>query len=216
MRYDLIMIELSMKQFVNFKLNNIIEIGSRDGHDTECIRNIFDLSNEQCYIFEAHPDCYESIKKTYPDFNVFNCAVTNKTGIVKFNAGIFGVEDNIGISSILKDITGKFKSKQISIDGYRFDEICDKINLSDIDLVKIDVEGHAKEVLHGFGKMIDRTKAIQIELEHVECWEGQALYEDIKNFLLTKDFIEVFFIRHAYDQSDSFWINKKYYKNNIC
>lgn len=212
MRYDLLMIEVAMKQFANFTPTNIIEIGSRDGHDTEHIRRTFGLSEESCYIFEAHPDCYAAIEKSYPRFNLFNCAITNKVGVVEFNAGIVGVEDNIGGSSVLKDVTGNFKSKTVQVDGWRFDEVCKTVGLVDIDLVKIDVEGHTQEVLEGFGSMLDRTKAIQVELEHKECWEGQALYEDIKKFLIENNFMEVFFIRHAHDQSDSFWIKEKYYK----
>lgn len=212
MRYDLMMIEISMRQFANFTPKNIVEIGSRDGHDTDYMRRMFNLPEDCCYIFEAHPDCYSMIGKNYPGFNLFNCAITDKTGVVQFNAGIVGLENNIGGSSMLKDVTGNFKSNVVSVDGWRFDEVCSKLELQEIDLIKIDVEGHTKEVLDGFGVMLDKTKAIQVELEHKECWEGQALYEDIKKYLLNNNFIEVFFIRHAHDQSDSFWIKDGYCK----
>lgn len=212
MRYDLLMIDVAMKQFIKLPPKNIFEIGSRDGHDMEYMRRLFNLPEQSCYIFEAHPDCYANIGNTYPNFNLFNCAITNKTGVVEFNAGIVGVEDNIGGSSILRDVTGNFRSNTVSVDGWRFDEACHKLGIEEVDLVKIDVEGHTQEVLDGFGNMLDKTKAIQVELEHSECWEGQALYEDIKRYLIDNNFIEVFFIRHAHDQSDSFWIKDRHYK----
>lgn len=212
MRYDLFMIDLALKNNANFIPTNFIEIGSRDGHDTNFIKQHFNIPDNKCYIFEAHPDCFLNIKNTYPTFNIFNCAISNKTQPIKFNAGIIGVENNIGCSSILKDTSGGFKSNEILIDGWRFDEICTQLDLIDIDVVKIDVEGHTKEVLLGFGSMLSKTKSLQLELEHIECWENQTLYDDINKFLIDNGFIEIVFIRHSYDQSDSFWINQNYIK----
>jgi FkbM family methyltransferase len=194
----------------NFIPKNIFEIGSRDGHDTNFLKQIFNISNSNCYIFEAHPDCYSFIKSTYPQFNVFNCGITNKTGTIKFNAGIVGEEGNIGMSSILKQNNNEFKSKEILVDGWRFDDICKQLNLLEIDIVKIDVEGHSLEVLEGFGTTLNHTKMIQIELEHDELWKNQATYDTVKDFLIKHDFIEIAFMRHSWSQSDSLWLNKKY------
>jgi FkbM family methyltransferase len=212
MRYDLLMIELALKNHVNFNMSNFVEIGSRDGHDTNTIKTIFNLRESDCYIFEAHPDCYQSIVNTYPSFNTFNCAVSNETKPIEFNAGIVGIEPNIGVSSVLDMTTDGFKSNRITVDGWRFDDICDNIGLSEIDCLKLDVEGYTYEVLESFGLMLGRVKVLQIEMEHYEAWKGQKLYEEIKTFMTDNDFIEVFFIRHSYGQSDALFINKKYYK----
>lgn len=205
------MIEAAIKNNAAFTPKNFIEIGSRDGHDTAAMRQVFNLSPRNCFIFEAHPWCYSNIITTYPEFNTFNCAISNKTMPITFNAGIVGVEDNIGCSSI-KESSGDFKSDLIEVDAWRFDEICESLKIDSIDIIKIDVEGHTLEVLEGFGKMLSKVKALQLELEHIECWAGQALYDEIKKFLLDNDFVEVFFVRHAYDQSDSMWINNKHLK----
>lgn len=208
MRYDLIMIEVLLKSpIIKYLPKNVVEIGSRDGHDINTIKNIFSIKDENCFIFEAHPDCYQNIKNTYKNFNVFNCAITDKTGVIKFNAGIVGQEGNIGMSSVLEQNSGGFKSKQVEIDGWRFDEICKQLNLKEIDLVKIDVEGHSLNVLESFGDTIKNTKYIQIELEHVQIWKNQKVYENIKDFLLENNFIEIGFMRHCYSQSDSLWAN---------
>jgi FkbM family methyltransferase len=212
MRYDLMMMELALKNQVNFNIENFVEIGSRDGHDTNTIKSIFGLKDSNCYIFEAHPDCYQFITNTYPKFNTFNCAITSKTEPVTFNAGIVGVEGNIGMSSLLNLISGDFKSKSVTVDGWRFDEVCNQINLDSIDCMKLDVEGYTYEVLSGFGDMLSKVKVMQIELEHTEVWEGQKTYVDIKSYLESNGFIETYFVRHSYDQSDVLFINEKYYK----
>jgi len=199
----------------NFKPKNIVEIGSRDGHDTNTLKNLFSIDPNNCFIFEAHPECYKNIYETYPDFNNFNCAISNETKPIKFNAGIFGVEKNVGVSSILEYSSGDFISNECVIDGWRMDDICKNINLKEIDIAKIDVEGHTLEVLQGFGSMIKNTKSLQLELEHVECWKGQALNDTVESFLKDNGFIQVFFVRHCYEQSDSFWINEQYLNKPI-
>lgn len=215
MRYDLIITELIAKSpLVSFVPKNIVEIGSRDGHDVNALKQIFNVTDNNCYIFEAHPDCYDQIKTTYSNFNVYNCAITNKTGPIKFNAGIIGVEGNVGISSVFDYKLGDFKSKEVEVDGWRFDDVCQHIELDQLDIVKIDVEGHSLEVLEGFGHMLQSTKLIQIELEHTEVWHNQATYDAVKQFFTSNGFIEVAHIRHSWCQSDSLWINDKYINKN--
>lgn len=205
------MIELTLKEIFKSTPLNFVEIGSRDGHDTDYIRKVFNIPESSCYILEAHPDCYSQIKSRYSNYNVYNCAITNKTGVLEFNAGIMGVEDNIGCSSILEDASGGFKSNKVTVDGWRFDELCEQLRLYNIDLIKIDVEGHTKEVLEGFGEMLKAVKILQVELEHKEAWKGQALYDDIAGYLRANNFEQVIFIKHSHDQSDSIWANRQYY-----
>lgn len=212
MRYDLMMLEVGLKHLLKYQPTNFIEIGSRDGHDTNTISNIFSINPSDCYIFEAHPDCYDSIQQQYPQYNTFNCAVSNKTGPINFNAGIIEIEDNVGCSSILKDINETFCSKKILVDGWRFDDICHNINLQIIDLAKIDVEGHTYEVLNGFGQILQYTKIIQLELEHKESWQGQKLYQEVAELLIENFFEQIFYVKHSHDQSDSLWVNKNFFK----
>jgi FkbM family methyltransferase len=205
------MLEMGVKHLLRYQPQNFLEIGSRDGHDTHTISNNLSIEPSNCYIFEAHSDCFVNIQEQYPQYNSFNCAVSNKTELITFNAGIVGIEDNIGCSSILDDATGTFRSKKVTVDGWRFDDISKHIGLSTVDLVKIDVEGHTHEVLEGFGESLRRTKAIQLELEHKEGWKGQKLYQDISNFLISNSFEQVFYVKHSHDQSDSFWANKHFF-----
>ena len=55
-RIDLWAIHIGLKEVLNFKPQNFIEIGSRDGHDTKTIQEMFNIPPSNCYIFEAHPE----------------------------------------------------------------------------------------------------------------------------------------------------------------
>jgi FkbM family methyltransferase len=211
MRYDLFMIETCIKDILRFTPTNFVEIGSRDGHDTNTLSKSLKINPSNCYILEAHPNCYEYIQQTYPQYNILHCAVTDKTGPINFNAGTVGIEDNIGCSSLLEDVSNKFCSNKVIVDGWRFDNICQHIGLNEIDIIKIDVEGHTYEVLNGFGNIINRTKILQLELEHKENWTNQKLYSDVSLFLKQSNFEQLYYIKHSHDQSDSLWINKNYF-----
>lgn len=182
MRHDIRQLTTLLKQ-ENFTPNNFIEIGSRDGHDTSYISQFWNLNPSKCYIIEAHPVCYQNIITQYPQFNTFNVAASNKTQPVIFNAGVFGKEENIGISSLLDRTLSPFISEKIEIDAWRMEEIMEKLQIKNFDFMKIDVEGLGLQVLEGFGDKIKNTKYIQIELEISQVWEGQSYYDDVVFYL---------------------------------
>ena len=182
MRYDMQQLTDNLKQ-LNFKPSNFIEIGSRDGHDTNYVRQYWQLEPANCYIIEAHPDCYASIKQQYPQYNTLNVAASNKTEPTIFNAGIVGQESNIGVSSILTRTRDAFISRPVEVDAWRLQDIMSHFNISSFDFMKIDVEGFGLEVLQGFGEAIKKTYYIQIELEVEEVWEGQSYYDDVVSYL---------------------------------
>ena len=188
MRHDIRQLTSLLKE-QNFNPTTFIEIGSRDGHDTHYIASYWNLNPNNCYIIEAHPDCYNNIKLAYPFFITFNIAASNETKPITFNAGIFGEEENIGISSVLDRTLSPFKSRQVEVDGWRLDDLMNQINLDKFDFIKVDVEGFGLQVLEGFGDRIKDIKYIQIELEIKQVWEGQSYYDDVVSYLDNKGFI---------------------------
>jgi hypothetical protein len=92
-------------------------------------------------------------------------------------------------------------------------QIIDEGYFTEIDMLKIDVEGNTYEVLEGFGYHLDKVKSIHLEAEHTPVWKGQKLYADIEKYLIDRDFIPVE-LKIGFPQSDSVWINKNYYNPN--
>jgi FkbM family methyltransferase len=170
-------------QRYNFNPNNFVEIGSRDGHDTEMIRQYWNLSAQNCYIIEAHPQCYRNITNTYPELQTLNIAASDETKVLSFNAGIFGKEHNVGVSSVLERTRDEFISEKIEVDGWRMEDVMEHFSIDKIDFMKVDVEGFALQVLKGFGDKIKHTQFIQVELETVQVWAGQSYYSEVINYL---------------------------------
>jgi FkbM family methyltransferase len=208
----------------NLIIDNVYEIGSLHGHDAEKMRTPFNVKPSNVYVFEAHPTFSEEIKKNYPEFNVVNNAVSNKNGYIKFNAV---EQDNVGISSLREysksminknEMNGHYHNleyNQIEVKCVRMDTWIEENDIKSIDILKIDVEGCTYECLESFGLKLNIIKLMHIEAEHIECWENQILYEDIKKHLENNNFqlLEIVIAGPPWakeQQSDSVWINKKY------
>jgi FkbM family methyltransferase len=213
---------------LNISINNVFEIGSLHGHDAYIMAQYMNTNN--VYIFEAHPIFSSDIKMTYPLYNVINMAVTNENKYIEFNMVMKDINNknlNLGMSSMrepsnymttLNEKHNHFSKEQytkIRVKGTRMDDWLVGNNIDTIDICKIDVEGCSYECLEGFGDKIKIIKILHIENEHVPCWENQKLYEDVKQYLETNDFILVKITIDGpkwapQQQSDSVWVNKKY------
>jgi len=191
------------------KPKNILEIGSRDGHDAEKLRNLFKIAPENVYIVEANADQVPKIKESYPQATVFDFAVTNKPGTAYFNKVKQGFSEGFVGTSSLMDRPDLYKDKVDKVEvvaqtgAYLLEQISDE----KIDLCKIDVEGHTFEVLESFGEKIHRINTFHIESEHVAKWQGQKLYEVTKAYLESMEYTQIMFmyVWGGVIQSDSVW-----------
>lgn len=198
-----------------FKPKNIVEIGSMNGKDAWDLEQRYNTTN--VIIVEAHPVFYESIKKDYPDFSVYQFAASDMDGSVEFNA-VLEDSANLGISSMLDrddnwpsyGVTGFDK---ITVPCKRMDTFMEEIGLSEIDVLKIDVEGNSYEVLVGFGERLKDVKTIHLENEHVEVWKNQKLYRDCEDLLIKNGFI-MLQIKVGWPQSDSVWVRADLVRKN--
>jgi len=187
MRHDINQLTNILKN-ENFNPISFIEIGSRDGHDTHYIANYWGLDPSKCFIIEAHPMCYNNIINTYPQYQTLNIAASDKIGVVEFNAGVFGKEENIGVSSLLNRTLNPFISEKVEIDAWRMEDVMLYFKVDNFDFAKIDVEGFALQVLKGFGNKLNNIKALQIELEIKQVWEEQSYYQDVVDYLNSFNF----------------------------
>jgi FkbM family methyltransferase len=194
-----------------FTPNAFLEVGSRDGLDTKYVCKYWNLNHENAFIIEANIFCYQKIASDMviggnkPYAKVLYGAASNYDGEVKFNCVTSDNQELVGISSIKKSKVVNLNYKQNIVPCFKIDKIVKENN---IDLIKIDVEGHGFEVLQGLSDAIDNVKAIQIETESIELFENQTLDDQIHNFMLNKGF-ELINKQPCWDlQFDCLYINK--------
>ena len=211
---------VDMKQFVDWikkysnslTVKNIFEIGANFAQDADFLSQEFNISPKNVYVFEAHPDLYKAITKLH-QFNAYNYAVYNENKEINFNILPISVQ-NTGLSSIL-NLT-KYDTNSVKVKAVRMDTFMQEHNISNIDFLKLDVEGCNFEVLEGFGDRLSDIKCIHLEAEHalyVDYKEKNYLYTDIKRLLKKNGFELVFFQRYTL-QSDSFWVQKQFVRDN--
>ena len=197
---------------------NILEIGSRDGDDAEKLRSTFKIPNDKVYIVEPNPDQLPKIRHAYPQATLFDFAVSNKNGTAVFNKVTQkNSKGFIGTSSLMaRPDFYAGKAEQIEVDIKTGEYLLSQIEDKQIDLCKIDVEGHTFEVLEGFGNAIHRINTFHIESEHVAKWQGQKLYSVNKAFLESMGYIQILFmyVGGGVIQSDSVWAKRSILKGN--
>jgi|694.fasta_scaffold60329_6 FkbM family methyltransferase len=199
----------------NINVKKILEIGSRDGNDANYLKKLFGLNDKDVWVVEPNPIKIKEIKEKYPNINLVESAISNTEGEHYFNQ-VVGDDVSAGTSSLIDradDWYEKTKTNKIIVNTIRGEKLLDIIN-HEIDICKIDVEGLTYEVLESFNEKLSYLKSLHIECEHKEVWKNQKLYEEIKDFLIKKNFIEIYFsFTSDYKlQSDSIWVYKDYLK----
>ena len=196
------------------KPTNVLEIGSRDANDADKLREYFNIKPNNVWVVEPNPTQQKNIVSKYPEFNLITNPIFNEEKTLTFYG--VDVEDQIlnGVSSLLDrvdNLYSKINTNKLTVKTILGSTLLKTIGY-DIDICKIDVEGATYEVLDSFGEEIKRLKSIHIECEHRTVWVNQKLYDDVSDFLIKKDYQQVYFSYCNNDtlQSDSIWVQKKF------
>lgn len=192
-----------LEPFVVKRGCTVVELGSRDGHDANTMRQIFRAS--RTITIEANPDAYADIQKSYPRFENYNLAIGNKTGTVPFwKVGHEFGPTLLGQSSLLYKPSYNEVATKIDVNCMTMDDFVSEHNISEIEVLKIDVEGATFEVLDGFSK-IRMTRLLHIESEHEQFWVDQHVYSDTEKVMLDAGYEQVYFADAWTNQSDTIW-----------
>lgn len=156
-------------------INTFIDIGAHKGKYTDLFIHNFNIKN--VYMFEPQVKMFKYIKKKYNNtkiINTFNYGISNKN-----EKKIFYINKHDLTSSVKKlnpkntylnlksklfstDLTGMVERKMI-IKTIKLKDFFLKKNIKNVDLIKVDTEGHELEVLLGLQKEILLVKAFLIE-----------------------------------------------------
>lgn len=158
----------------------IYEVGSRDGNDgVELAQRIYDTGlqsnhlnlwhDSEIVLFECNPPQIDLIKATYPGATLITEAISNKKGKSSF-LQIDGDKNYVGSSSMDLDRVNYPWVKQthtIEVETRRLDDVIEELGhqKTDIDIMKIDIEGYTWEALDGLGKYLRNVKVFHLETE---------------------------------------------------
>ena len=175
------------KLLEHHKVSNVLDVGANSG---QYAIELFEIG------YCGNIISFEPVK---PVFNILNKKVVKNEKWIAFNFGLGDKEEKLSInisentysSSLLEimpsHIKGSPESKYIDkelIQIKTLDSIYDQIvELNDVVLLKIDVQGFEKNVLAGAIKSLQKIKGIQLEMSIEELYKGEMLFDQMIPFL---------------------------------
>ncbi len=191
---------------IKLNLKKVIDIGAHKG---EFLENIISIKNRiKVYSFEPQSKIFKDLKKKFKNkknINLFNLAISNSNKFKKLNINIktststFSSYNQNSFWKKIKDflLTG-FKNKSIVnselVLTNSLDSFCKKKKIKNIDLLKIDTEGHEMQVLDGAKKLLKNDiKFVLIEFHLSKIYKDYNSLKiekilKINNFVLLKKF----------------------------
>lgn len=170
----------------------IFEFGSFDGGDGVRFKTKF--PNCRVISIEADPTRYEIIKemneKLKIDLEVFNFAISDLDEEIDFYPTFDPNENGVGGSGSIHKKTQKYKDtydhltelEPIKVQSKRLETLCKELEIEEIDLLHIDVEGAEFKVLRGMFML--RPKMIFLE-KHLgsDMYEGAYHWDQMSAYI---------------------------------
>ena len=143
--------------------------------------------SKECWVFEPIPELAKQLQRTFKDRTVIRAvALSDKNGKAQLR-----FPKNLSTrASIEKEntINGYSEIKVITVPTRRLDDY----DLGPVGLIKIDVEGHEKAVLHGAEELLRRDKPSLI-VEAEDCHKPNSV-NNVWKFLSDLGFKGFFFL----------------------
>ncbi len=179
----------------NFNIKTIFDVGAHKGEFLKLIKKINNF--EKIYSFEPQKKIYQNLNLLSVENKIFcfNFALGNNNEIKnlkinkKSSTSTFSEINDLSLWYKIKSfiVIGSPKSSFIyeeKVNVMKLDDFCDDYKISNIDLLKIDTEGHEKQVLEGALNLIKEKKIKYILLEfHLSNMYSNYSVNDLENFL---------------------------------
>lgn len=133
----------------------------------------------KCYAFKANPEIFKKIPKIiklFPGVNIYNKAIANSNGNLKFN-----ISSNDGASSSLSKFDKNWNNssiqmiKTIEVEAIKLSDFFEKNKIFDVDDYVSDFQGYDLVVLKTLKDLIDQKKIKTITCETLKT-NKQKIY----------------------------------------
>jgi len=186
--------------FKNFNIKIIFDVGAHKGEFLKSIKK--NKNFEKIYSFEPQKKIFQnlnllSLEKKICCFNLAlgkNNEIKNLKINKKTSTSTFSEINNLSLWYKIKSfvVSGSTKSSFIyeeKVKVVKLDDFCNDHKILNIDLLKIDTEGHEKEVLEGAINLIKQKKIKYILLEfHLSKMYKNYSVRDLEIFLDNSNF----------------------------
>lgn len=186
----------------------ILDVGANKGQTAVKYKKVF--PGATIYCFEPFPPSYHALCEKFqhdPTVKPFQFAVSEASGSVSFYSN-----QNSLTNSTLPTAAGAYDwcdpgliatLDRLEVPAITLDDFCSQKNLGGIAVLKMDVQGGELNALKSARQLLARQQIqlIQLEINFVPLYEGQASYLEILNFMAEWDYSLFDFYHAAYGKS---------------
>jgi FkbM family methyltransferase len=166
----------------NMNISGVIHIGAHYGEEVESYLN---QGIKDIVLFEPLLENFDIIEKNVSNLNAniigHQVALGNENKNIQMNLA----SNNLESSSILKPKLHLIQHGHITFNGTEEVEMkkLDDFNYQTYNFINMDVQGYELEVLKGATETLKFVDYVYCEVNRDEVYEGNAMIEDIDNFL---------------------------------
>lgn len=189
-------IELDFDQMAHFGIrpSGVVHVGAHEGNEIKTYRA---KGVTPVVFIEANPDLADGLRtrfKADQDVKIIESAAAEAEGTATFNI------TSMNQSSSLLELKDHAKlypkigvEKQITVRTAQIDSLLAEAGLDPaaLDFIAMDIQGAELKALKGAVGLLQHVKALQIEVNYSELYEGCPLIHEIDAFLQEHDFIRV-------------------------
>jgi FkbM family methyltransferase len=226
--------EMRLKKiYRNVKINTVVDVGANKGQTIDFFLKI----NQKCniYAFEPNPKLFEYLTRKYKhhkNIRIYNMGISNEVGSKIF------FENMLDYTSSFEPLNpdSKYLEKKAKVLGLRKEKIIkDKYpvqtitlaefflnnkEIKEIDILKIDTEGHELNCLIGlfYQGQLPLIHKIQIERHYDDMYINSNNMKHIDLLLSQNNFIETVAIKHGFGDFEEIIYQNNYEVkyNNTC
>lgn len=194
-------------------LNNnsiyIADVGASGGLNKRWEKDCFNVKG---VLFEPDPDSFKALTKNQnSDLIYINSALSNVKKEVSLNickwreaSSIF--EPNFDILKNFVDPERFEVIDKIILETERLDVLLKDTPIKELDFIKLDTQGSELEILKGCENNLDKIIGIEVEVEFIEIYKNQPLFENVHEYIISRGFT-------LFDLKKTFWKKNHYFHN---
>lgn len=199
----------------------ILEAGSFNGRDTQRLSAFWPQAT--IHAFEPVPEIFDELCKntqSNPQIHQYQIALSDQTGSQSFNSAQHPQKPGklCQAGSLLKPKERLLHSPiiysgTIQVPTITLDEWAAQRNITHIDFMWLDIQGHELAVLQASPKIVATLKMLYLEVNFIQAYENQPHAHEIHSWLQSQGFE---LIAQDFTDSTRWFFGNRLYKNTIC
>jgi len=213
-----------IKKKLGSNIETMIDVGANVGETILEFNKNFEIN--KIYSIEPNLKTFQEIKKkNFKNVEIFNFAASDVEGEDKLKIGYLSSMSTINEinydsfytkvkSFIIWIISRKFSiyKNEITIKKRRLDNFIRTQGVEEVDLIKIDTEGHEFNVIKGLGDYITNVKIILFEYHEDNSIIKNYTIKDINNYFFSKNFVRLSKVKMKFRNIKEYiFINKNFF-----